>query len=75
MPTRRLKETHPVMQKLEKVFKLMEEEGISFQIGRYGEIEIIHDSVVYNLKDLDEEHCINDLPPFLDYKVTREVEG
>ena len=36
MPTKRLKEAHPVMQKLEKVFKLMEEEGISFQIGPFG---------------------------------------
>lgn len=76
MSTRRLKDTHPVMQKLHKIFALMEAEGITLQIGSYGDIQVHAKDpkgVPFDLKET-EGGTIDELPPMFEYKVTYEVE-
>lgn len=64
------------MQRLQKVFDVMEENNLSFEIGRYGQVFVIDST------DSRKEYCIKDveepnepmpsIPPMFEYKVVIE---
>lgn len=75
----RAKDKSPIMEKLQQVFDCMEGLGISIQFGRYGDITIIdagtneREAVHWDLKDIDNGQSPSELPPMLDYKLTKEA--
>jgi dGTP triphosphohydrolase len=69
----RLKETHPLYQKVEKLFELADELGLSFQIY-YNSVFVYQkdDSITYNMEDIEDGQTINELPPRFEWKITCE---
>jgi hypothetical protein len=74
----RLKDNHPIMQKLEKIFSLADELGISISFSAHGPATI-HDKnrnldlPSLNLQDLeDSNYPMEHFPPTLEYRVICE---
>lgn len=72
----RLKDNHPTMVKLQKLFAYAEELGIGFTFG--GQRIIVNDSernsklpTLY-LEDIEEGFTVDEMPPVTDFKVIYE---
>lgn len=72
MSVMRLKDEHPVSQKLKKIFDLMVELGIRIEVTSYDTF-ILHEDQRYNLNDNESNtYPMNHMPPCTEYKVTYE---
>lgn len=69
MSVMRLKDEHPVSQKLQKIFDLMVELGIRIEVTSYDTF-ILHEDQRYNLES--NTYPMNHIPPCTEYKVTYE---
>lgn len=70
----RLLDNSPLHQKVEKIFKLMGEEGIKIGFTRYGDCVItsVDNDEEYELQFTDDNEPVRDFPPELEWKLTRE---
>ncbi len=69
---KRLKENHPTSIKLEKLFSLAEELGISITCNRLGQYIVCDNEwpgVDLYIKDIDNNDSVTILPPDFEYKV------
>lgn len=76
---KRLTNKHPLMKKLEKIWALMEKEGVSIQFGPYGELALYLKDYKddFRMWDLEAEvnrgtghqSEIHQFPPMMEYKV------
>lgn len=77
---RRLTAAHPTMEKLNKLFKFMDELNLSIEIGAYGSLSVVDkENGTFDLMD-NETHVgdnyknpITSLPPWMEFKMVREV--
>lgn len=74
----RLKDSHPTMQKLDKLFALAEELGISIAFNSYG-VATVYDSKhgkdlpPFRMQDIDNpDYPMESLPPTLEFQVVYE---
>jgi hypothetical protein len=73
----RLKDTHPVAKKVEKLYQLADELGISFHFGYVCHLEVRGDDVEYIFEDLEADSGSDEgnprcFPPSLEWKITKE---
>jgi hypothetical protein len=70
----RLKDEHPVVRNVDRVFELMDELGLSFEITRMGEIRVrTAAGDVFAISDAEStDETVSELPPALEWKVTFE---
>lgn len=69
---KRLLDNHPTIQKLKKVYQLMDELNLSISFHDYGNIVVLDkDNPKHNLlmKDLDNDGPVHELPPQLETKL------
>lgn len=71
---KRLTENHPTWQKVEKIFALMEELGITIERNNYYTTitDKDHPEVEFMLKDSDSSEMLDLFPPFMEYKIIIE---
>lgn len=69
---KRLTENHPLVKKLDKIFAIMEEEGVTFDPS--GVIFVHHDGKTYRLQDREEANDMlsPSVPPVFEWKLTCE---
>lgn len=68
--SKRLTDKHPDYKLVAAVFEFMEQKGVSFTYGPYGETTAKVNGKVYSLQDLDSAgNTIDTFPPFLEYKL------
>jgi translation elongation factor P/translation initiation factor 5A len=72
MSVMRLKTEHPVSQKLKKIFDLMDELGVRIVVTNNGTF-VYNEEQTYNLFDNDfRSYPMNEMPPYMEYKITYE---
>ncbi|KKN43556.1 hypothetical protein LCGC14_0702030 [marine sediment metagenome] len=73
----RLRHTHPVSKKVDKLYDLADKLGISFHFGNVMSIEVRDDDTEYLIEDLEgpsgsQEANPGSFPPCLEWKITTE---
>jgi len=77
MTTFRAKENNPLFKKLQRVFEVMEEEGISISLVAGSSVKLVEGEHEYMIMDLEgtsfNNECVFDFPPGCEWKLTRHV--
>jgi hypothetical protein len=71
---KRLTDKHPAKQALERVFELMEKEGLKIELGHYGALTLIFGEEEFEMCDLEFPRNgtgsgIYNLPPTFEYQL------
>lgn len=70
---KRLKETHPTFRKVQQVFDLMDQLGITIEFNGYHTVVADKNlDAEMQLKDADSGEVLTFVPPFMEYKLIIE---
>lgn len=65
----RLKDNHPLVKNLEKIFELFDDLGISFSVDYNYGVLIDYKGETFSIVELDDGRKITSIPPALEYKI------
>lgn len=72
MKTYRLKDNHPVVQKVDAIFQLAQELGISFRYSRAGYMMVDQGDNSFYLNDMHTNNPVESIPAITEYTLTYE---